>query len=383
MDSSEERDKPEKPSRRRRGSPPPDESRETDSSYQEEIPAQGEAEPKPRRRRTKAEREESGAAEELSKPARPKRQPGKEKKPAKSGPTLKKVTPKQKKAVEAEALLPAGPPTLRTRLRKAHDLLWRIIRLSPVWGLILLFLLIFGPGLLRGLRSGVNAPPPVSPIFTREVQYWAPQITKWAQVYDVNPNLIATLMQIESCGYPGAASNVGAQGLFQVMPMHFSDSETMTDPDTNARRGIGVIKDCLNRADGDVGLAMACYNGGPRLIGLAPAFWPMETQNYYTWGGGIYNDAVRGSKTSQTLSDWLAAGGEGLCEQAALTLGLATPVPGLPPTATPTTAPVVPTFNAGEATPLPLPSGGNLPTFAVPTATPAVKLYLTPETPQR
>ena len=27
----------------------------------------------------------------------------------------------------------------------------------------------------------------------------------------------------------------------------------MTDPDTNAQRGMGVILDCLQRADGDFG----------------------------------------------------------------------------------------------------------------------------------
>src|SRR5215203_1054565 len=50
----------------------------------------------------------------------------------------------------------------------------------------------------------------LSPIFTPEVQYWAPQISKWAAQYQLDPNLIATVMQIESCGAPGVASGSGA-----------------------------------------------------------------------------------------------------------------------------------------------------------------------------
>src|SRR5260370_22412204 len=164
--------------------------------------------------------------------------------------------------------------TFRQRLQRILWIFYLLYLYAPAWLAIAILIVIFGPIVVRNLRR----PTAIAPLFTREVQHWAPQIAKWAAQYDVDPNLIATLMQIESCGYPGAASTAGAQGLFQVMPMHFSENEPMTDPETNGGRGIQVIRDCLRYANGDVGLALACYNGGPSLISRDPRNWPDETQ---------------------------------------------------------------------------------------------------------
>jgi soluble lytic murein transglycosylase-like protein len=162
----------------------------------------------------------------------------------------------------------------------------------------------------------------VAPLFTAPVSYWAGDINRWAGRYDLDPNLLATVMQIESCGHPTVRSHAGAQGLFQVMPYHFERGESQLDPDTNARRGAGVLRDCLQRANGDAGLAMACYNGGPGVLARDFNAWPGETQRFYRWGTGIYADAQRGRDHSDTLDQWLAAGGINLCLQAATALGL-------------------------------------------------------------
>ena len=73
--------------------------------------------------------------------------------------------------------------------------------------------------------------------FSPSVQYWEDEILSWADTYLLDPYLVATVMQIESCGNPQAVSPVGAQGLFQVMPYHFYSGEDMLDPETNALRG--------------------------------------------------------------------------------------------------------------------------------------------------
>lgn len=156
----------------------------------------------------------------------------------------------------------------------------------------------------------------ISPIFTSQVQHWASKILAWSQQYDVDPNVIATVMQIESCGDPQAGSGAGAQGLFQVMPFHFAPTDDMHDPDTNARVGIGYLKESLAQADGHVGLALAGYNGGHGLIDVGWANWPSETRRYYLWGTGIYVDALKGSSSSASLQDWLNSGGSILCQQA-------------------------------------------------------------------
>jgi len=164
------------------------------------------------------------------------------------------------------------------------------------------------------------APPPevggLAPLFTPEVQRWSARIQAWARAYGLDPNLIATVMQIESCGDPQARSASGALGLFQVMPFHFGAGEDPLDPETNARAGLSYLAEALRKADGDLAQALAGYNGGHTVIGR-PERWTAETRRYVYWGTGIYEDARRGAAQSERLQEWLAAGGRSLCEQAA------------------------------------------------------------------
>jgi hypothetical protein len=159
-------------------------------------------------------------------------------------------------------------------------------------------------------------------IFAPEVLHWTPQIVQWAAAYDLDPNLVAIIMQVESCGDPGAVSSAGAQGLFQVMPFHFTAGENMTDPDTNARRGLNYFVEGLRYHSGDIGRTFAGYNGGHGTSAKNWSLWPSETQRYYTWTTGIYEDIQAGLNPSPTLEAWLAAGGAGLCQQAANRLDL-------------------------------------------------------------
>lgn len=178
--------------------------------------------------------------------------------------------------------------------------------------------------------SPVPPPPMIGEVFTPEVQYWTPKIMAWAAQYGVDPNMLATVMQIESCGDPTVGSSAGAQGLFQVMPFHFSPGEDMHDPDTNARRGIEYLRGGLELADGHIGLAMAGYNGGWGVIDWGWGRWSYETRLYYLWGTQIYLDAINGKTLQQSdaLQSWLNAGGARLCAQANAVL--------FPKTATPT-----------------------------------------------
>ena len=67
---------------------------------------------------------------------------------------------------------------------------------------------------------------------------------------------------------------------------------------------------------------LACYNGGPGTISRSYHTWPAETQRYYSWGVGIYADALNNARRSATLNDWIAAGGQHLCNRAARELGV-------------------------------------------------------------
>ncbi len=165
----------------------------------------------------------------------------------------------------------------------------------------------------------------IAPLFTAEVDHWEDDIVRWSQLYGLDPNLVATIIQIESCGDPGVASPAGAQGLMQVMAQHFQPGENPLDPDTNANRGLGVLSECLYspyNPQADVGLAFACYNGGPSVFVTLWDYWPQQARDYYIWGTGIYADAMVNSAASGTLDQWLAAGGSSLCIGARQQLGL-------------------------------------------------------------
>ena len=176
--------------------------------------------------------------------------------------------------------------------------------------------------LTTGEPPAQTSPGVIAPLFTQEIAHWERNINRWANQYDLDPNLLATVMQIESCGHPTVSSSAGAQGLFQVMPFHFGSAEDQLDPDTNAMRGASVLNTCLDMASGDPGMAMACYNGGPSVLYQDFNSWLAEPQRYYRWGTGIYTDALQNNPTSPTLDAWLAAGGGTLCQMAATELGI-------------------------------------------------------------
>ena len=167
-----------------------------------------------------------------------------------------------------------------------------------------------------------TAYPGLSPIFTSTVQYWGGQILIWSAEFNLDPNLAATVMQIESCGDPRALSSAGASGLFQVMPFHFHAVDDPYDPNTNARHALAYLASALERAGGNARLALAGYNGGVGLIGRAEWTWPAETKRYVKFGAPIYEDARAGLTTSENLNAWFNHYGANLCRQAAQRLGI-------------------------------------------------------------
>jgi hypothetical protein len=162
----------------------------------------------------------------------------------------------------------------------------------------------------------------LSPVFTKEVQFWEKEILEWAETYQLDPNLVAVVMQIESCGHPNIESRSGAKGLFQVMPFHFVRVEDPFNPDTNAHRGLTYLSKSLSIAAKDLRLTLAGYNGGHSVIPLAMSYWPEETKRYVYWGSGILADIQAGETQSPRLNEWLSAGGESLCHRSSIELGL-------------------------------------------------------------
>ena len=162
----------------------------------------------------------------------------------------------------------------------------------------------------------------LSPLYTPEIQFWAASLQRWAAQYNLDVNLAATVMQIESCGNPQARSSAGAMGLFQVMPFHFSSTDNAYDPDTNAARGLAYLRRSLDAAGGDARLALAGYNGGIGVLGRGEWAWPAETIRYVGWGYPIYTDATQNANPSTGLNRWIQATGGSLCRRARQQLGI-------------------------------------------------------------
>ena len=195
---------------------------------------------------------------------------------------------------------------------------WR--RVWPAWLLLAIIAALLAQNLAalgwRALRGAGNARE-MAPLFSPPVQRWRASLTAWSREHELPVNLLATVMQLESCGRVDAISPAGALGLFQVMPFHFAADEEPLTPAANARRAANFLNECLRYGGGDITLALACYNGGPALTARDFADWPRETQLYSRWGAAIYRDAARGRSRSSALDDWWQAGGNRLCAQAA------------------------------------------------------------------
>jgi soluble lytic murein transglycosylase-like protein len=170
--------------------------------------------------------------------------------------------------------------------------------------------------------ASANSRTNLSPIFTRQVQYWADDITRWANASSLDPSLVAVVMQIESCGDPFARSSAGAMGLFQVMPFHFQSGENPFDTNTNALRGMNYLARSLDTARGNVRLALAGYNGGIGVIARGEWTWSAQTLRYVYYGAPIYEDARSGATSSAKLDEWYRKYGANLCNQASRRLGI-------------------------------------------------------------
>ena len=180
--------------------------------------------------------------------------------------------------------------------------------------------------LMQPLTSSFELPPitskNISPVFRIEILYWADSISKWAAASQLDPNLVATVMQIESCGDPRAKSSAGAMGLFQVMPFHFYATDDPYNPNINALRGLTYLARSFETSAGNPGLALAGYNGGIGLIARAEWTWPAQTKRYVLYGLPIYEDARNGLESSNALTEWYQKYGVSLCQQAHRRLGL-------------------------------------------------------------
>lgn len=104
-----------------------------------------------------------------------------------------------------------------------------------------------------------------------------------AQKYDVDPALVAAVMETESRFRQGARSPVGARGLMQLMPRtgRWLGARNLYDPAQNVDAGVKYLKYLQGRFDGDLKKTIAAYNAGEgnvKRYGGTPPFG--ETRSY-------------------------------------------------------------------------------------------------------
>lgn len=85
-----------------------------------------------------------------------------------------------------------------------------------------------------------------------------------AQKYEVDPALVAAVMEQESRFKPRAKSPVGARGLMQLMPRtgYWMGARNLYDPEQNVDAGVKYLKYLDKRFKGDTRKVVAAYNAG-------------------------------------------------------------------------------------------------------------------------
>jgi soluble lytic murein transglycosylase-like protein len=111
---------------------------------------------------------------------------------------------------------------------------------------------------------------------------FGPEIAAAAKEHDVDSLLVASVVEVESTFRPTAGSHKGAVGLMQLLPTTAGMSRSrLENPRVNLDAGAKYLAKLISRFDGDLGLALAAYNAGPRNVRNYEGVPPFpETQQY-------------------------------------------------------------------------------------------------------
>ena len=112
---------------------------------------------------------------------------------------------------------------------------------------------------------------------------YANLIAAAAREHGVAPELVASVIAIESNFNPNAVSWRSARGLMQLMPETAArvGVTQVFDPQQNIDAGTRYLKELLVRYNGDLALTLAAYNAGPDRVELYRTIPPYrETREY-------------------------------------------------------------------------------------------------------
>ncbi len=117
-------------------------------------------------------------------------------------------------------------------------------------------------------------------------------IDKASEQFNVDKNLIKSVILAESAANEKAVSGAKAKGLMQLMDQTAQDLgvNNVFDPKENIFGGTKYLAQMLRLYKGDVNLALASYNAGPQNVEKYNGVPPFEeTKNYITRVLGYFN----------------------------------------------------------------------------------------------
>ena len=117
------------------------------------------------------------------------------------------------------------------------------------------------------------------------------QVEYYSTEYKVPIELVIAVIEVESQFNPYAVSKAGAVGLMQLMPD--TAKSLNVNPNylgENIKGGVMFLKECLEKNNNDIGLALATYNAGYGNLKKFDSVPPFpETQEYIQKVVKIYN----------------------------------------------------------------------------------------------
>jgi soluble lytic murein transglycosylase-like protein len=115
------------------------------------------------------------------------------------------------------------------------------------------------------IHTGAYAGQPPAKLSDEDLR---PMLTKAGATYDIDADLLASVVRQESGGQTHAVSRAGAKGLMQLMPgtaaqLGVADSFA---PGENIQGGTAYLDTLLKRYNDNLALALAAYNAGPAAV---------------------------------------------------------------------------------------------------------------------
>jgi hypothetical protein len=141
--------------------------------------------------------------------------------------------------------------------------------------------------------------------YTNTVEQWRPEIDEWSVVYGVDADIIATVLQVQTCGNKDYFSERELRyGLFGVEWFLFSEGDDHYDLNRNAELGMEVLRD-LSQQTNSEGLV---FGGWKSRAAMVQSFdrWPRLAMQFFWSARPIYVGAKAGDGGA-AAREWLAS----------------------------------------------------------------------------